>query len=138
MIRCRAGACLPTWGESWRQGCPQSPEWEGELELDSAEEEEGDNAGSADKDVDEGLEDYLKEVIESPSWVLVRDFLSSADVLEMRTTGLKYNVAKLYGSFAELWFFPMKEENDSPVCVTVTVKFTDSTTGCLKLGSYRT
>ena len=46
----------------------------GELELDSAdEEEEGDTAGSADENEGEGLEDYLKQVIESP-WVFVRDF----------------------------------------------------------------
>ena len=58
----------------------------------------------------EGLEDFLKQVIESPLWVLVRDFLTSADVLEMRPTGLKWNISSLFGSFAELWFFLMKEE----------------------------
>ena len=78
----------PDLGEMWRQGCPKSPEWEGELELGSADEDEvGDNVGSEDENEDEGLEDFLKQVIESPLWVLVRDFLSSADVLEMRTTG---------------------------------------------------
>ena len=76
----------PDLGDVWRQGCPESPEWESELELGSvAEHEEGNNAGSADENEDEGLEDYLKQVIESPLWVLVRDFLSSADVLEMRS-----------------------------------------------------
>ena len=91
----------------WRQGCLKSPEWEGELELGSVDEdEEGDNAGSAAENEDEGLENYLKQVIESPHWVLVCDFLSSADVFSMRTTGHKWNVARLYGSFAELWFFP--------------------------------
>ena len=81
------------------------------MELVSAdEEEEGDKAGSADDNEDEGLEDYLKQVIESPLWVLVRDFLSSADVLEMRTTGHKWNIARLFGSFAELWFFPTNNE----------------------------
>ena len=49
--------------------------------------------------------------METPLWVLVRDFLSSVDVLEMRTTGHNWNVARLYG--AELSFFLMKkEEND--------------------------
>ena len=43
--------------------------------------------------------------IESPLWVLVRDFLTSADVLDMRTTRLKWNMARLCGSFAEVWFF---------------------------------
>ena len=100
--------------EVWRHGCPKSLEWEGELELGSADEnEEGDDAGSVDENEDEGLEDYLKQVIESPMSVLVRDFLSSADVLEMRTTGHKWNVARLFGSFAELWFFLMKKmDND--------------------------
>ena len=61
----------------------------GELKLDSEEEEEGDK---------------------SPLWVLVRDFLNSADVLVMRTTGLKWNVARLYGSFAEFRFFLIKKK----------------------------
>ena len=79
----------------WCQGCPKSPEWEGELELGSADEdEEEDNAGSADENEDERLEDYLKQVIQSPLWVLVRDFFSSADVLEMRTTEHKCNVVQ--------------------------------------------
>ena len=48
-----------------------------------------------------------------PLRVLVRDFLSSVDVFEMRTTGHNWNVARLYGSFAELWFVLTKEiEND--------------------------
>ena len=104
----------PDLGDMWRQGCPKSPEWEGEVELDSADEEkEGDNAGAADENEGGGLEDHLKQVIECPVWVLVCDFFSSADVLEMRTTGLKWNIARLYGSFTELWFFlAKKEEND--------------------------
>ena len=79
------------------------------MELDSAE-EEGDNAGSADENGGEDLDGYRKQVIESPLWVLVREFLSADDVFEMRTTGLKWNIARLYGSFAELWFFLMKKE----------------------------
>ena len=43
-----------------------------------------------------GQEDCLTHVKESPLWVLVRDFLSSANVLEMRTAGLKWNTARLY------------------------------------------
>ena len=62
-----SGSMSPDLGEMWRQGCPKSPEWEGELELGSADEdEEGDNAGSADDNEDEGMEDYLKQVIERP------------------------------------------------------------------------
>ena len=67
--------------DMWRQDCPESSEWEGELELDSAEEEEGHNTGSADENVGEDLVDNIKQVIESPLWVFVRDFVSSADVL---------------------------------------------------------
>ena len=76
----------PDLGDLWRQGCPKCPEWEGELELDSTEEEEGNNASHEEEIEGEGWEDHLKQMMESPSWVLVRDFLTSADVLEMRTT----------------------------------------------------
>ena len=68
----------PDLGDMWRQGCPKSPEWEGELELDSAEEEEaaeGDKTSSADEHEGKDLDDYLKQVIEKPLRVLVRDFL---------------------------------------------------------------
>ena len=99
-----SGSMSPHLGGMWRQGCPRRPEWEGELELGSAdEEEEGDNAGSADENEDEGLEDYFKQVIESPLSVSVCDVLSSADVFEMRTTGHKWNIARLlpnFGSFS--------------------------------------
>ena len=108
-MRCQAGASLQTW-----ETCGVKvvlPEWEGELELDCADEEEkGDNAGHADENEDVGVDDSLKQVIESPLWVLVRDFLSSADVLEMRTTGHKWNIARLFGSFAELWLFLFEKE----------------------------
>ena len=40
----------PDLGDMSRQGCPKSPEWEGELELGSTDEdEEDDNASSADE-----------------------------------------------------------------------------------------
>ena len=81
-----------------------------ELELDFTEEEEGNVASYEAKIEGEGLEDYLRQVIESPLWVLVRDFLTSADVFELRTTGVKWNTARLCGSFAELWFFFLKKE----------------------------
>ena len=46
----------------------------------------------------------------------VRDFLTSDDVLCMRTTGLKWNIARLYGPFAELFFFLLKkDEKEKPV-----------------------
>ena len=58
-----SGSMSPDLGHMWRQGCPQSPELEGELELGSVDEdEEGDNSGSADEKENEGLEDFLKQV----------------------------------------------------------------------------
>ena len=63
-----SGSISPDLGDMWRQGCPKSQEWEGELELDSADEDdEAGNAGSADEIEDEGLKDYLKQVIETTS-----------------------------------------------------------------------
>ena len=86
----------PDSGDLWRPGCPEWEEWEGELELGSADEEKvEDNAGSADENEDEGLEDYLKQVIEGPLRVLVCDFLSSADVLEMQTIRFLCRIAVL-------------------------------------------
>ena len=94
----------PDLGDMWRQGCLKSPEWEGELELDFTKEDQGNVASHEEEIEGEGLEDYLKQVIESPLWVLVRDFFTSADVIEMRVTGLEWNIARLSGSFAGLWF----------------------------------
>ena len=44
-----------------------------------------------------------------PPWDSVRAFLVPDDVLCMRTTAGKWNVAGLYGPFAELHFFLMRE-----------------------------
>ena len=80
LIQCRAGACLLTWEKCGDKAVLRV---RGELELDSAEEEEdGDTVGSADKYEDEGLEDYLQTSDRERIVVLVRDFLSSADALE--------------------------------------------------------
>ena len=118
-----SGSTSSDLGDMWRQGCPKGLECEGELELDSAEVEE-DGAGVENENEGEGLEDSLKQVIESPLRVWVRDFLSSDDLLEMRTTGHDWNVARPYGSFAELWFFLMNAENDKseplPQCPSLT------------------
>ena len=43
-------------------------------------------------------------------WASIRDYLTPLDVLDMRTAGLKWNCAKLYGEFAALWFFLMTKE----------------------------
>ena len=44
--------------------------------------------------------DYVSEVRESSLWASIRDYLTPLDVLAMRTAGLKWNCAKLYGEFA--------------------------------------
>ena len=54
----------------------------------------------------------IQKVIESPLRAWVRDFLTSEDVLHMRTTGVKWNIARLYGRFADLFFFLLKKEDD--------------------------
>ena len=51
--------------------------------------------------------DYLSQVRDSPMWISIRDFLFPPDILATRTAGPKWNHAKLYGSFAALWFFLM-------------------------------
>ena len=47
--------------------------------------------------------------------MMIRDFLSTGDVLEMRTTGHKLNIARLYGPEAEMLFFLLaKDDRDNP------------------------
>ena len=81
----------------------QSRDWDGDVDLGSVEEEEEDGESMADR---------LRQVIGSPLWVSVRDFLTSQDLLHMRTTGIKWNFARLYGHFAELLLFFLKKEKD--------------------------
>ena len=47
---------------------------------------------------------------ESSLWAPLCDCLTLADVLVMRSTGSKWNNAKLYGEFAALWFFLMTKD----------------------------
>ena len=62
-----SGSMSPDLGDLWHRGCPESPEWEGELELGSADDhEERDNAGSADENEDDGVKDCLNQVNDSP------------------------------------------------------------------------
>ena len=46
----------------WRYGCPISPDWDGDLELDSVEVEEEEDG--------ESMADRLGQVIGSPLWAL--------------------------------------------------------------------
>ena len=61
---------------------------------------QNDNDGDSDD-----WSDYLSHAIASPLWITIRDFLSTNDVLEMRTAAQKWNVARLYGPHAELFLF---------------------------------
>ena len=61
----------------------------------------------------DGTSDFLSQVRDSPIWISIFDLLFPPDMLAMRTAGPKWNHAKLYGSFAALWFFLMeKDEGD--------------------------
>ena len=109
------GSISPDLGEMWRQGYPVCPQWEGDLELDSDVENENEDeyndsyeaGGSADEG---GPKDCNSEVSESSFWASIRDYLTPPDVLIMRTSGPKWNHAKLYGEIAALWFFFMKKD----------------------------
>ena len=56
--------------------------------------------------------DYLSQVRVCPVWITILDLLLPPDMLAMRTAGPKWNHAKLYGSFAALWFFLMEKDED--------------------------
>ena len=53
---------------------------------------------------------HLRYVIEGPLWVSVLVFLMQDDVLYMRTTAAKWNIAGLFGPFAESFFFLLKKD----------------------------
>ena len=50
---------------------------------------------------------HTSRVRESSLWVSIRDCLTPADILVLRTAGTKWNNSKLYGAFGALWFFLM-------------------------------
>ena len=97
-----SGSMSPDLGDLWRQGYPERPQCEGELELGSDDDDDRDTAGECD---DDGLKDYLSEVRR----VSIRDFFTPPDILVMLTAGPKWNHAELYWSFAALWFFFMEK-----------------------------
>ena len=92
-----------------------NPQWEGGLELNFGNNSEDgtdhevdgryDDTGGAGE---EGPKDYISDARESSLWTSLRDCLTPAEVLVLRTGGPKWYNAKLYGEFAELWFFLMK------------------------------
>ena len=107
-----SGSMSPDLGEMWSQGYHVGPQWEGELELNSASDydydnvnEEDDSFVARDHATESGPKDYVSAVRESSLWILMRDSLSPPDVLVLRTAGRMWNNAKLYGEFVALWFF---------------------------------
>ena len=109
-----SGNMSPDLSSTWHQGRPLGPQWEGGLELnfdndweDGIEYEDDGSYEEFDSDAEKGAKDYISEVRESSLWVSLRDCLTLADVLVLRTAGSKWNNAKLYGAFVALWFFLM-------------------------------
>ena len=112
-----SGSVSQDLGDTWHQGLPMSPQWEGELERgsDDNDEDEAQNEYENDEDGNHegldsaaagGVRDYISEVRES---------FTPADVMDLRTTGSKWYSAKLHGEFADLWFFFLKREGgDGP------------------------
>ena len=91
----------------WKYGCPKRPDWDSESSDDF------------DYEVEEKTENMygmwnVRYVLEGPLWVSVRIFLVPDDVLCVRTTAAKWNIAGLYGPFAELYFFLIKKRREEP------------------------
>ena len=71
-----SGSVPPDLGDTWHQGLPMNPQWEGGLELNSDNDCEDENEyqddGSFeefDSDPESGPKDYIGEVSESSQWV---------------------------------------------------------------------
>ena len=125
-----------------------------ELNFDDCEDgNEHENDGSYeefDSDAEKGAKDHISDVRESSLWVSLRDCLTPADVLVLRTAGSKWKNAKLYGTFAALWFFLMTKsggeeaspaplpEWPSPVCALCIFRISASIMGCSSQDGCRT
>ena len=84
-------------GDTWHQGFPMSPQWEGGLELDSDNDCEDDAEYGDDGSYEEfgsagesGPKDYISEVSESSLWASIRDYLTPSD-----QSGLAYSWVKV-------------------------------------------
>ena len=104
------GSLSSDLGDTWYHGPPMSERWAGGLDDHSANtvEEECEDWSSDElgRGVGRAARDFISEVRESSLWAPLCD--TPADVLVLRTAGSKWYDAKLYGGFAELWFFLMK------------------------------
>ena len=65
-------------GDMWHQECSPSPQWKGELELDSAS--DCDNVYGAKE---RGLRDYISVIRECSIWILIRNSLSLPDIMNV-------------------------------------------------------
>ena len=102
------GSMSPDLSDMWHQGYPMSPQWQGQLELDSVSGD--DNACRA---MEHGMRD-ISITRESSLWILIRDSLFPPDVIRLRTAGRRWNNAELSGEFAALWFFFMTKNEATP------------------------
>ena len=114
-----SGSMSPDLGDTWHQGLPMSPQWEGGLELGSDSYAEDVIEFECENDEDKAFareaRNYISEIRESSLWAPLHDYLTLADVLALRTAGPKWYNAKLYGEFTELWFFLTKRKSgDEP------------------------
>ena len=64
------GSMSPDLGEMWHRGYPVSPQWEGELELDSASDSDSTHGA-----IIHGTRDSISITRESSLWILIRDSL---------------------------------------------------------------
>ena len=116
------GSMSPDLSEMWRQGYPVSPQWEGELELDSASDYDNENnevdvSVTYDNATERSPKDNVSAARESSLWILIRDSICLPDVLCLRAAGKGWNDAKLYDELAALWFFLMTNKEDTSAAV---------------------
>ena len=70
-------------GDTWHQGLPTSPQWEGlELDCDETEHEDDGSHEEFDSAAEKGAKDYISEVRESS--LSLRDCVTPASVLVLR------------------------------------------------------
>ena len=100
-----SGSMPPDLGDTWHQGLPMNPQWEGGLELNSdndyEDENEDEDYGSYeefDSDAESHPKDYIGEVSESSLWASTPDHFTPPDILVLRTAGSKWNNAKFTGN----------------------------------------
>ena len=116
------GSMSPDLSEMWRQGYPVSPQWEGELELDSASDYDNENnevdvSVTYDHSTERSPKDNVSAARESSLWILIRDSICPPDVLCLPAAGRRWNDAKLYDELVALWFFLMTNKEDTSAAV---------------------